>query len=207
MNIIGWWSRGLRTVQGARFAVRPRLLARFLIAVGLMAGAGLGALLTLKGSGADVRSNPTIEGTWELTALSGEPIRAESSAGVIWQRVSFRGGKVRGETRVQSSPTPGMIKLPFPDESVDRVISGSGDSGLRVLWSGTYEIDGHRQVTLHVGKAIYFAKFTWRTENQAIEFNQDVILVVPGAAAYRRAIASPEKPAQDELELFPGSVR
>ncbi len=207
MNILARWDSGVRAVRQGRYAFQPRALVRFLVAVGLMAGAGLGAMLTLKGSGTDIRNTPAIEGTWELSALSGKPVRAESAAGVVWQRVSFRAGKVRGETRVQSSPSAGSVNLPFPNESVDRVISAPDDSSLRVLWSGTYEIDAHSQVTLHIGKAVYFVKFVTQAGKLAIEFNQDVILTLPGTAGYRRAVASPAPLPQDNLELFPTAVR
>jgi len=54
---------------------------------------------------------------------------------------------------------------------------------------GTYEIDKD-QVTLHIGKAIYFVRLTWRAGGEALEFNQDVILTYSGTAAYGRASTS-----------------
>ena len=122
--------------------------------------------------------------------MNGNASGTGTARGVLWQRVSFRAGKVRGETLVQAGPDSGRVYLPFPDESVDRVITMPDNSALRVMWSGTYELDEHRQMTLHIGKAVYFAQIAWRGAGQTMEFNQDIILTLPGAAAYRRAIGS-----------------
>ena len=207
MNILVRQDTQNPAVLGGRLRFRSGGLVRFFVGLGLLAGAALGALFTLKGGGQDLLCVPTVEGTWELAALNGEPAGSLSVPGVVWQRVSFRGGKVRGETLIQSSLESGLARLPFPDESVDRVISASDNTSLRVVWSGTYQIDDHQQVTLRIGKAVYFARLTWRTGGQTIEFNQDVILTMSGAATYRRSVSSPARRPHRDLELYPGAVR
>jgi hypothetical protein len=161
-------------------------LARLIIGIALLAASTTGAFLFVNGGGPGVNNPPDIEGTWELSALCGAVPGEDHLSGVLRQRVSFRDGTVRGETLVKTELSTLGQKLPFPDESVDKVVPNVDGSGVRVLWSGTYEVDKD-QVTLHIGKAIYFVRLTWKSGGEAIDFNQDVILTYAGAAAYGRA--------------------
>ena len=104
--------------------------------------------------------------------------------------MALRAGKIRGETVLRSNPEATPDAMPFPDESVDRVIPNTDKSGYRILWSGTYDVDASNQMTLHIGKAVYFVKATWNADRAAVEFNQDIILTVHGAARYRHATSS-----------------
>jgi len=171
----------------SRLSLRPLgQLARLIIGVALLATATIGAFLFVNGGGPGVYNPPEIEGTWELASLSGTPPGAGHLSGVLWQKVAFRAGKVRGETLVTTELSALGQKLPFPDESVDKVVPNSDGSGVRILWSGTYELDKD-QVTLHIGKAVYFVRIAWRYGGEAFEFNLDVILTYAGAAVYDRA--------------------
>jgi hypothetical protein len=170
-----------------RLILRPLgQLARVIIGVALLIAAATGAFLFVNGAGTGSNMPPDIEGTWELSNLGGAAPGDGHLCGVLWQRVAFRAGKLRGETMVLTDSTTAGQKLPFPDESVDKVVPNSDGGGVRVIWSGSYEFDKD-QVTLHVGKAIYFVRVKWQAGGEALELNQDVILICAGAAAYGRA--------------------
>ncbi|HLJ54828.1 MAG TPA: hypothetical protein VKT77_07280 [Chthonomonadaceae bacterium] len=188
--------------DGAGERSRERRFARLLIGGGLLAGAALGALLTLFGAGIRQQPAPDLDGTWELAAIGEQPVAAGSPSGVVSQRVIFGGGRLRGETVYSPSAAGGGTRLPFPDESVDRVSSSPDSPNLRLLWGGTYQIDSHRQVTLHVGKAVYFASASFRAAGQTMELNQDVILTLPGAGKYRRVTAAPRRTSRESALLL-----
>jgi hypothetical protein len=180
--------RNARTAgQPRRLYLRPLgQMARIIIGVALLAAAAMGAFLFVNGGGPGGNSPPDIEGTWELSNLSGTAPGEGQLSGVLWQRVAFRAGRVRGETMILTDSTAAGQKLPFPDETVDKVVPNSDGGGVRVIWSGSYELEKD-QVTLHIGKAIYFVRLAWRAGGEALEFNQDVILTYAGAAGYGRA--------------------
>ncbi len=207
MNTLVRRDSEVRPSQIGRFGIHRAGIVRFILGMGLLAGAALGAMFTLAGRGPDSQGAPGIEGTWELTNLNGEPISGGSAVPVIWQRVSFRGGKVCGETLIPSGAAQGRVSLPFPDQSVDRVVTTPDDAGLRVMWSGTYQIDEHEQATMHIGKAVYFLKSKPMPGGQTMEFNLDVILMLPGTALYHRSLSSPAQMPRHDLELFPGAAR
>ncbi len=206
-TLVGQDAITVRSGTRRRSAFRPAGLGRHSVALGLLACAALGALFTLQGGGNGSGTTPTIEGTWELAALNGKPTGPEAGTEVVRQRVWFRAGKVRGETLVQPRPEAGRLALPFPDESVDRVVPSSDDAVVRVLWSGTYKVDEHRQATLRIGKAVYFARLTLRASGESMDFNQDVILTLPGVASYRRSVSPPDRPPTRELEPAQGVKR
>ena len=164
-------------------------LIRILAAMSLLAAAAFGGLLYLNGTQATGGRPATLDGTWELQTLNGDAPNGPSTPGLIRQTLSLRAGKVRGETLLQPLTDQGVVKLPFPDESVDGVVPAAGESRIRVMWSGIYELDSDHQLTLHIGKAIYFLKTTWKPGDQNMELNQDIILTAPGAARYTRATA------------------
>lgn len=178
--------RATGSVRGAWAGIRSSGL-RAVLALVLLAAAGIGAWLYVGAAEPAALNGPMLGGTWQLFTVDREPTGERSSYGVISQRMALRAGKVRGETIIRASSDAGSVAMPFPDESVDRVIPNADETGFRVLWSGTYEVDSSRQVTLHIGKAVYFVKLTLSADRQAIEFNQDVILTAHGAAVYRRA--------------------
>jgi hypothetical protein len=187
MNILVGRAHVIR-LWGAR-VVGPRLhgLVRAGAALILITGAGVGAWLYINSARSNAADAPTLDGTWELSRLNGAAIGEASPAGIVSQRIALRAGKLRGETVVRFNSDAPTAPMPFPDETVDQVIPSADESGLRVLWSGTYRVDDGGQMTLRIGKAVYFVKMKWRSEHQALEFNQDVILTVHGDAHYRRA--------------------
>jgi hypothetical protein len=173
--------------------------ARIIIGCALLAASAGGAFLFVNGGGPGVSNPPSLEGTWELATLGGAAPADGHLSGVLAQRVAFRGGTVRGETLVLTDTGSTSQKLPFPDETVDRVVPSSDGAGVRILWSGSYETADREQVTLHIGKAVYFVRLTWRDGGETPQFNQDVILTYPGTAAYRRAsTARMTPPSQNE---------
>jgi hypothetical protein len=131
-----------------------------------------------------------LDGTWELKSLNGLPIGETTSSAIVSQRVSFREGKIRGETLIRANTDAATSAMPFPDESVTKVLSNSDETGVRVLWNGTYDLDEHQQLALHIGKAIYFIKVTRQPDTHSLELNQDTILTVHGTAKYQRASSS-----------------
>jgi hypothetical protein len=171
-----------------RAPLRTGDFVRLAAGAALLAAAAFGAIFAITGSASDRKAPPALEGTWELSSLNGEPTGSEAWPAVVWQKVSFRGGTVRGETVVKMEKQAGGVRLPFPDESVDRVVATADGTGLRALWSGTYQVGARDQVILHIGKAIYFVKVSPTPNGETIGFNQDVILALPGAASYRRSL-------------------
>lgn len=134
-----------------------------------------------------------LEGTWELESLDGTAIGEQTTSPILSQRMSLRDGTIRGETRVRANTDASTSSMPFPDESVTRVVASADETAVRVLWDGTYQLDDNQQLALHVGKAVYFVKVAWKRDRNVVELNQDTILTIHGAATYRRAISS-QKP-------------
>jgi hypothetical protein len=190
MNVVVGQMHGIRTWWGHVMSSRVRGLLRAAIALILMAGAAVGAWLYINSATSNAADTPTLDGTWELSRLDGVSLGETSPAGILTQRMALRAGKVRGETVIRANSDAPTATLPFPDESVDRVITNADETGVRVLWSGTYRMDDQGQITLHIGKAVYFVKMTWGAGHQSLAFNQDVILTLHGDATYRRAGAS-----------------
>jgi hypothetical protein len=189
MNTLVGRSRGAVSTAAAEKRRAPGRPLRLLVGTLLLAGAALGGVLLLSGAGRVQQEPPVLNGTWELATLNAEPVGQGSLAGVVRQRVEFRDGRIRGETVVRLGTGGGPEKLPFPDESVDRVAPTADRSGLRTLWSGTYQLDDRRQVTMRIGKAIYFLKLNPHPDRGEIELNQDAILTISGTATYRRALS------------------
>jgi hypothetical protein len=187
MNVVVGQMHGIRSWWGLAMRSRVRGLLRAAIALILMAGAAVGAWLYINSATSNAADAPTLDGTWELSRLDGVSIADSSPEGILSQRMALRAGKVRGETVIRANADAPTATLPFPDESVDRVITNADETGVRILWSGTYRIDDQGQITLHIGKAVYFVKMTWGAEHQSLAFNQDAILTLHGAANYRRA--------------------
>jgi len=190
MDSLAGHNRGLSTRRTAPARWRIRDLFRVVLALALVTCAAAGAWLYVSPPGPKSQDAPTIEGIWELKLINGELPGDSASSGIVSQRVALRAGKVRGETVVRTNPDVPAAALPFPDESVDRVVTNADETGYRVLWSGTYDNDDRNQVTLRIGKAVYFVKASIRADREAIDFNQDIILTVHGAAHYRRAHSS-----------------
>ena len=185
---------------------KDRRTARLLIGGGLLVGAIIGALITTFGVGIKPRPEPGIEGTWDLATLGEQPVSASSTAGILFQRVTFRAGKLSGQSVVRPVSDTGQVRLPFPDESVDSVTTTADDPNIHVQWSGTYQIDDHRQATIHVGKAVYFAKVELFPGGQTMQFNQDVVLTLPGIGKYRRYISSAQTPVNRTAPPTPGQL-
>ncbi len=201
MNTLVRHSQGTRASSGPARAVPMRGCLRLCVGLALLSSMVAGGFLFVRGPSRVSQDEPGLDGTWELSSVKGDPPGSGDLSGIEWQRVAFRNGAIRGETMVQSSEGS-PLKLPFPDESVDRVVRSADDTGFRVLWSGSYQSGSGRVLTIHIGKAVYFLKASSRESSQSVEFDQDPLLTVHGSAIYRRAVSTwPHRPRHG-TELF-----
>lgn len=207
MDTFAGQSRRLRLLAGSTNDTPLKSALRIVIGVLLLGAGAAGAALFMISPTGRSQAMTTVEGTWELSSVGGAPAGPDGHSVVLWQRLALRGGKIRGETLVSSVPDGAVAKLPFPDDSVEKVVPNADETGFRVLWSGTYQIDEHRQLTAHIGNAVYFVKADLRDSGQTLEFNQDIILTLPGTARYRHAASPAARRPLPPKEPFSPPVR
>lgn len=131
-----------------------------------------------------------LEGSWELQRIAGTPPGAYAR-GLLSQRVTFRGRRLFGETRLRLDATVAPFVMPFPDASVDRVVWSRNGQEATVYWQGTYRVRNHRNIDLRVGRARYRTNVLWKPDALALQLDHDVILTYPGPAIYRPVRSRP----------------
>lgn len=162
----------------------------------LLAGAGalglfLGVHLTHRPG---VRETPlseqTLDGAWELTAVNGDPVGPKADSTVLSQRITFRQGRAFGETVLRARSEVATTALPFPDQSVRRVIASPDGHDVTVKWDGAYTLLENRRLELHFGAATYRAAVTLAPNARSLRFDHDAILTFPGPTDYRALSAA-----------------
>lgn len=154
-------------------------------AVGVFAGARLSQAPAT--ASASALTAETVDGTWELQSVGGDPIGPNVESGVLSQKVVFGHGAVQGETRLLAASAAGTTTMPFPDLSVASVQDSADSHTVTVTWSGTYAVLPNNRLDLHIGKAQYKLAGKINPQTHLLELEQDAILTYKGMALYRSA--------------------
>ncbi len=165
-----------------RRTLRVRILA-FLVCV--LAGFAV-IRMTMRAS-ADTESAVTqraLNGVRTLHSVNGDPVGPTAAYVIATQDITFRDGKFHGLTMLRADTDAGTSVLPFPDETVTRVVASADGRWLNVYWDGTFSIIDDRRIELRIGKAAYLATVDIRPSQHTVAFNHDPILTFHGEARY-----------------------
>jgi hypothetical protein len=135
-------------------------------------------------------SAQAVEGTWELQSIHGDPVGQNADSVILSQRVTLRGGKIAGETRLHGETPAATTTMPFPDESVEKVESSADGHAVTVTWAGTYRIKNGRVLELRIGQAAYRAALTLDPATRTLVMDHDAILTFQGPARYQAVPAA-----------------
>ncbi|HZO88272.1 MAG TPA: hypothetical protein VFB38_08025 [Chthonomonadaceae bacterium] len=152
-------------------------------AVGVLVGMRMGP--AHRGAQAPAWTERTLAGTWELQSIKGDPVGPNADSVILSQRVTFQAGKLTGETHLRANTDAATTAMPFPDQSVRKVIPGALSQDVTVTWDGTYKLLDRNRIELQIGKANYRAAVTLNPQAHTMEADHDIILTYPGPARYR----------------------
>lgn len=132
----------------------------------------------------------TLQGTWALQSIGSDPVGPEVASTVISQKISFAGGKLHGETVLRGDSPATAATLPFPDETVTRVVSSPDGHEVTATWDGSYTWLDERRLEFQVGKAKFLIAAHLDPNSHQLQLDQDAILTYRGLAHYQAAPAA-----------------
>lgn len=174
--------------NGARGRSRVQTLMALICAVGVFVGVRMSHVRNK--TAAPAQSAQAVEGTWELQSINGDPVGQKADSVILSQRMTLRGGRIEGETRLPADTPAATTSMPFPDESVERVEASADGHEVTVSWSGTYSRKSDRVLELQIGQATYRAALTLDPVARTLEMDHDAILTFKGPARYQAVPAA-----------------
>jgi hypothetical protein len=136
-------------------------------------------------SAAPPLTEQTLAGTWELQSINEVPVGPDKDSVLLAQRVTFRDGKLHGETSLRPDTNAATSDMPFPDDSVTAVHASADDHDVTVTWDGTYRLLPEHRLELRIGKAFYRVEAIFNPTTRTLQFDHDAVLTFRGAARYR----------------------
>lgn len=172
-----------QTAVTARGRSRVQTLMALICAVGVFVGVRMSHVRSK--TAAPAQSAQSVEGTWELRTINGDPVGQKADSVILSQRMTLRGGRIEGETRLPADTPAATTSMPFPDESVEKVEASADGHEVTVSWSGTYSRKSDRVLELQIGQAAYRAALTLDPVARTLEMDHDAILTFKGPARYQ----------------------
>ncbi len=133
----------------------------------------------------------TLNGTWTLQSVNGDPVGPNADSVVLSQQITFQDGKLHGETHLRADTAAATTAMPFPDDSVRSVHAGADGHDVTVVWDGSYTLQENHILALQVGKASYRAVVTLHPAAHTLELDHDAILTFPGPTRYLAVLPTP----------------